>query len=586
MSTSEASVLTHATIEKLVTHSVAVVLEAQAAMMANNPNSKPRKTSVARNCAYEKFTSYQLSYFNGTDGAVGLIHWFKRTESIFSRSKCAEKDKVRFAASTLTKEDLFWWTQSIRIEEAYKITWTETADGETMILAKIDGKQRTITESSIRRALQLNDEKVRVKTLEDAEKRRYGVSQEDSPNRGGVDTRVSGEDTAEKEASKSTNKGSESTREIANILSTMGAANVLASGGLKDVVATASLQIPPASLPIPTASTKDASVVATAGEEHPTTTTRVATSYARRTRASKGIVLESSQPSQTTSMPTYSTKGKEKMIEPEKPSKKKMQEQLKIARVQTKEYLRQMINKLDRSNEMVNKHMEEYEAAEQDLSLEEKIDLITMLLNYQKNMAQVKKYQEQQQKLGSKTEWRKFYSSVLRSHAGWKAKDFKERIKRLGIQLEQRSSKRLKAAAKPSGSNLSDEELKKMMELIFRVGEFVELYQTFDDMLKKFNREDLDKLWSLVQETHKSRDLKDDKEKQLWVELKRLYEQYPKDQLWALQRYMHDPLVRRLYDLCGVHHVSTIRGHEIFMLVEKNYPLTKGLTTVRISNKL
>ncbi|GJZ36934.1 hypothetical protein Tco_0583125 [Tanacetum coccineum] len=130
MSTSEAPVLTHATIEKLVAHSVATVLEAQAAIMAstNNPNSKPRKTPVARKCAYKKFTSYQLFYFNGTDGAVGLIRWFKRTESIFSRSKCAEKNKVRFAVSTLTKEALFWWnsfTQSIGIEEAYKITWSE-----------------------------------------------------------------------------------------------------------------------------------------------------------------------------------------------------------------------------------------------------------------------------------------------------------------------------------------------------------------------------------------------------------------------------------------------------------------------------
>ncbi|GJX03215.1 hypothetical protein Tco_0189131 [Tanacetum coccineum] len=125
-----APVLTHATIEKLVAHSVATVLEAQAAIMAstNNPNSKPRKTPVARKCAYKKFTSYQLFYFNGTDGAVGLIRWFKRTESIFSRSKCAEKNKVRFAVSTLTKEALFWWnsfTQSIGIEEAYKITWSE-----------------------------------------------------------------------------------------------------------------------------------------------------------------------------------------------------------------------------------------------------------------------------------------------------------------------------------------------------------------------------------------------------------------------------------------------------------------------------
>ncbi|GJV77334.1 hypothetical protein Tco_1508918 [Tanacetum coccineum] len=127
MSTSEAPTLTHATIEELVAHSIVVILKAQVAMMAstNNPNSEPRKTSVERNCAYEKFTSYQLSYFNGTDGAVGLIRWFKQTESIFSRSKCAKEDKVRFAVSTLTKEALSWWIQSIGIEEAYKITWSE-----------------------------------------------------------------------------------------------------------------------------------------------------------------------------------------------------------------------------------------------------------------------------------------------------------------------------------------------------------------------------------------------------------------------------------------------------------------------------
>ncbi|GJS42514.1 hypothetical protein Tco_0567557 [Tanacetum coccineum] len=110
MSTSEAPDLTHTTIKELVAHSITVILKAQAAMMesTNNPNSEPRKTSVARKCDYEKFASYQLFYFNGTDGAVGLIRWFKQTESIFSRSKCAEENKVRFAVSTLTKEALSW----------------------------------------------------------------------------------------------------------------------------------------------------------------------------------------------------------------------------------------------------------------------------------------------------------------------------------------------------------------------------------------------------------------------------------------------------------------------------------------------
>ncbi|GJX47286.1 hypothetical protein Tco_0272476 [Tanacetum coccineum] len=77
----------------------------------NNPKSEPRKTSVARKCDYEKFTCYQLFYFNGTDEAVGLIRWFKRTELIFSHSKCAKENKVRFVVSTLTKEALFCYEE-------------------------------------------------------------------------------------------------------------------------------------------------------------------------------------------------------------------------------------------------------------------------------------------------------------------------------------------------------------------------------------------------------------------------------------------------------------------------------------------
>ncbi|GKE47839.1 hypothetical protein Tco_1479097 [Tanacetum coccineum] len=70
------------------------------------------------------------------------------------------------------------------------------------------------------------------------------------------------------------------------------------------------------------------------------------------------------------------------------------------------------------------------------------------------------------------------------------------------------------------------------------------------------------------------------------VELKRLFKPDIDDILWKLQRYMHDPLTWRLYDTCGVHHVSTNRGHDIFMLVEKDYPLTRGILTLMLCNKL
>ncbi|GJY16039.1 reverse transcriptase domain-containing protein [Tanacetum coccineum] len=122
--------MTQAAIRKLVADSVATALEAQSVTITNtnNPNSGLRKTPVARKCTYKKFMSCQPFYFNGTEGAVGLIRWFEQIESVFSRSKCAEKNKVKFAVNTLTDEALFWWnsfTQSIRIEEAYKITWSE-----------------------------------------------------------------------------------------------------------------------------------------------------------------------------------------------------------------------------------------------------------------------------------------------------------------------------------------------------------------------------------------------------------------------------------------------------------------------------
>ncbi|GJU04158.1 hypothetical protein Tco_1114496 [Tanacetum coccineum] len=72
----------------------------------------------------------------------------------------------------------------------------------------------------------------------------------------------------------------------------------------------------------------------------------------------------------------------------------------------------------------------------------------------------------------------------------------------------------------------------------------------------------------------------------LQVELKRLFEPDTDDILWKLQRYMHDPLTWRLYDTCGVHHVSTDRGHDIFMLVEKYYPLLKRVLILMLVNKL
>ncbi|GJX00296.1 hypothetical protein Tco_0184209 [Tanacetum coccineum] len=102
-----------------------------------------------------------------------------------------------------------------------------------------------------------------------------------------------------------------------------------------------------------------------------------------------------------------------------------------------------------------------------------------------------------------------------------------------------------------------------------KVRDVTEAYQSFEDMLKGFDREDLVELWSLVKERFRSAEPTEDMEKALWVELKRLFEPDKDDVLWKLQRYMHDPLTWRLYGSCGVHHISSTRGHDIYMLTEK-----------------
>ncbi|GJZ64934.1 hypothetical protein Tco_0621630 [Tanacetum coccineum] len=100
---------------------------------------------------------------------------------------------------------------------------------------------------------------------------------------------------------------------------------------------------------------------------------------------------------------------------------------------------------------------------------------------------------------------------------------------------------------------------------------------------KELSQEDLQKI---DDERFSSTEPTDNKERTLWVELKRLFKPNTDDTLWKLQRYMHDPLKWRLYNTCGVHHVSTERGTDIFMRVEKEYPLSKGVLTLMLVNRL
>nr|GEV78084.1 putative reverse transcriptase domain-containing protein [Tanacetum cinerariifolium] len=299
-------------------------------------------------------------------------------------------------------------------------------------------------------------------------------------------------------------------------------------------------------------------------------------------------------------------KGKEKMVESDTPKKKKLQEQIdvqmaremeeqharedqrmneqivrdaEITRIHAEEELQMLIDSLDRKNEMITKYLQEYKQFAKDLSIGEKIDMINELVKYQDHYAKVLKYQSQERKPLSKKQHRELYMSVLKSHSGWKTKHFKgmsleeirekfipvwkqiedfvpmaskeegDKFKRKGLRFEQISAKIMKTT-----KDVFEEDLKQMMQLvpveeIIRLGGHTTVYQFFVDMRKHFDREELTQLWTLVKETLSIRHTTSDKEKELWVELKRLHEPDVEDQLWIqTQALMHDPVEWRLYN--------------------------------------
>ncbi|GKC66849.1 reverse transcriptase domain-containing protein [Tanacetum coccineum] len=107
-STSETPTTTLAAIQQLIANGIATALESQAATMASasNPNRNARPTGipVTKTGNYKEFVSCQPFYFNGTEGAVGLIRWFERLNRYF-----------------------LWnaYAQTIGIDQANQITWTE-----------------------------------------------------------------------------------------------------------------------------------------------------------------------------------------------------------------------------------------------------------------------------------------------------------------------------------------------------------------------------------------------------------------------------------------------------------------------------
>ncbi|GJU83071.1 hypothetical protein Tco_1285436 [Tanacetum coccineum] len=65
-------------------------------------------TPHVHGCSYKTFLNCKPHSFNGTEGVVGLKHWFEKMEQVFEISTCAEEDEVKFAACTFEGRALTW----------------------------------------------------------------------------------------------------------------------------------------------------------------------------------------------------------------------------------------------------------------------------------------------------------------------------------------------------------------------------------------------------------------------------------------------------------------------------------------------
>ncbi|GJW02655.1 hypothetical protein Tco_1561511 [Tanacetum coccineum] len=127
-------------------------------------------------------------------------------------------------------------------------------------------------------------------------------------------------------------------------------------------------------------------------------------------------------------------------------------------------------------------------------------------------------------------------------------------------------------------------EGKKSYYQIIRVDGKSQMYKIFSHMLKSFNKEDLETLYKLVKAKYKSTRLVEDLDLVLWNDLKTMFEPHVEDRVWRNQQD-YKVLSWKLYDSCGVHFMR-MQHVQVYMLVEKRYPLTPPTITNIMNMKL
>ncbi|GJV77943.1 putative reverse transcriptase domain-containing protein [Tanacetum coccineum] len=79
-------------------------------------------------CSYKIFLACNPRDYNGKGGAVALTRWIEKMESVMENSRCAENQKVKYAASSFINKALTWWNTQVQArgrEAAIGMSWVD-----------------------------------------------------------------------------------------------------------------------------------------------------------------------------------------------------------------------------------------------------------------------------------------------------------------------------------------------------------------------------------------------------------------------------------------------------------------------------
>ncbi|GJX16041.1 hypothetical protein Tco_0216873, partial [Tanacetum coccineum] len=282
---------------------------------------------------------------------------------------------------------------------------------------------------------------------------------------------------------------------------------------------------------------------------------------------------------------------------------------------------------------------------QEELSIEEKATLFQQLLEKRRKHFAAKRAEEKRNKPPTKAQQKKIMCTYVKNMEGYKLNDLKlkdfysiqemfdrafKRVntfedfrtelvegkeKRAGTELIQENTKKQKveddketAELKQLMKIIPDEEEvaidaiplavkspsivdwkiykegRKSYYQIIRADGKSQMYMFFSQMLKNFDREDLEDLYKLVKAKFESTKPVEDLDLLLWGDLKTMFEPHVEDAVWRNQQ-AYKVLDWKLYDSCGVHSLR-MQHMQIYMLVEKKYPLAPLTLSMMLEKKL